>query len=59
MEYRVLIWHPESECLFEVNDPLLADSCFSDGMAYDVTDIPEWEARLELQKKGIDFTLSN
>lgn len=57
--YRVLIWHDESDHLFEVNDPLVADSCLNDGLCVDVTGDPVWEKRMELLKSGIDWTLDN
>lgn len=53
--FRVLIWHDESDSLVEINDPYMAANYLSDGLCADVTDIPEWEERIRLQKEGIDW----
>ena len=49
--FRMLIWHGESECLFEITDPTEVEGAFSDGCCDDVTGIWEWEERFKHQEE--------
>lgn len=51
MSFRKLLYHPESDCLFEVKDQQEYENSFGDGHVSDVTDIEEFE---ELFKKEQD-----
>lgn len=50
---RFLLFHPESDSLFEVKTRAEYDQCMfhSDGMVQDVTDIAEFEQKFKTLKK--------
>ncbi len=47
---RWLIWHPESESLFEEHDPEKLDALFG-GQCEDVTGIASYESKYQIQKE--------
>ena len=49
---RYLLYHPESECLFEVQTHAAAQHCCSEGCE-NVTNIAEYERRFNLEKEKI------
>lgn len=51
---RWLLWHPESDCLFEEHSD---EFPFGDGLVEDVTGIPEWEEKYEKQKQESQYDL--
>lgn len=51
MNQRFLVYHPESDCLFEVPNSAELDQALLFGECNEVTDIPEFEERFAKEKQ--------
>lgn len=49
---RWLLFHPESDCVFEVLDRDGAMECLNDGLVHEVTGDPSFESRFKAEQQG-------